>query len=489
MTAGPGRSSIRPRLSAWARPLFYLGHNGLTLAGAVLTTSSAVTLLFFWAREAFGAHPTHPYAGILFFLVLPGLFVFGLLLMPLGIILRRRRLRRRHELPAVYPQIDLREPVVQNTFALVGLATLANVGILGTASYRGVEYMDSTLFCGMACHKVMAPEYAAYVDSPHSRVACVQCHIGPGASWFVRSKLSGTRQLFAVSLDTFSRPIPSPVKHLRPARETCEQCHWPQKFHGDKFLVRTRYADDEANTPSTTVLVLKVGGAVGRGSVGIHGTHLDAGRRIEYVATDGRRQVIPRVTVTERGGARHQYDSTDVHPTPTQLAAGERREMDCMDCHNRPTHAFELPERALDRALAEGRVSPTLPYIKKKGIELLRAEYQDRDTATGRIASGLAEFYRTLYPAVYQRHRSAVESAVAEIQAIYRRNVFPDMKVAWGTYPNNIGHEDFLGCFRCHDDSHKRADGRAITQDCNACHTILAQDESNPKVLSDLGLK
>jgi len=488
MSPSEGGTSAGGTLSGWARPLFYLGQNAVSLTGAVLTTSSAVTLLLFWAREAFSGQPSHPYAGILFFIVLPALFVFGLLLIPAGILWRRRGLRRRGELPEAYPRIDLRAPVVQNTLALVGLATVANIGILGTASYRGVEYMDSTLFCGMACHKVMAPEYAAYVDSPHSRVACVQCHIGPGASWFVRSKLSGTRQLFAVSLETYSRPIKSPVKHLRPARETCEQCHWPEKFHGDKFIVRTKYADDEANTASTTVLVLKVGGRNGRGSVGIHGTHLDPKRQITYVSTDGRRQVIPQVTVADGAGT-NRYDSTDVHPSAAQLAEGEQRQMDCMDCHNRPTHAFELPERALDRALAEGRVSPQLPYIKKKGIEVLRAEYPDRDTANRRIAEGLGEFYRTSYPDAYRQHRSAIESAVTEVQAIYRRNVFPAMKVAWGTYPNNIGHEDFLGCFRCHDDSHKRADGRAITQDCNACHTILAQDESNPKVLSDLGLK
>ena len=488
MSETAGGAPVRRARDGWARPFFYLGQNGLTLAGAVITTSSAVTLFLFWAREAFSAQPTHPYAGILFFIVLPALFVLGLLLIPAGIWWRRRGLRRRGTLPETYPHIDLRAPVVQNTFALVGFATVLNVGILGTASYRGVEYMDSTQFCGMACHKVMAPEYAAYVDSPHSRVACVQCHIGPGASWFVRSKLSGTRQLFAVSLETYSRPIKSPVKHLRPARETCEQCHWPEKFHGDKFLVRTKYADDEANTASTSVLVLKIGGRNGRDSVGIHGTHLDPKRQIDYVSTDGRRQVIPQVTMTDGTGT-SRYDSTDVHPTEAQLADGERRRMDCMDCHNRPTHAFELPERALDRALSEGRVSAQLPYIKKMGIKVLRAEYPDQDTAARRIAEGLGEFYRTSYPAAYQQHRSAVESAVTEVQAIYRRNVFPGMKVAWGSYPNNIGHEDFLGCFRCHDESHKRADGRTITQDCNACHTILAQDESNPKVLSDLGLK
>src|SRR6185436_16985066 len=266
--------------------------------------------------------------------------------------------------------------------------------------------------------KVMAPEYAAYVDSPHSRVACVQCHIGPGASWFVCSKLSGTRQLFAVSLETYSRPIKSPVKHLRPARETCEQCHWPEKFHGDKFLVRTKYADDEANTASTSVIVLKIGGRNGRNSVGIHGTHLDPKRQIDYVATDGRRQVIPQVTVADAAGTR-RYDSTDVHPTAEQLAEGERRRMDCMDCHNRPTHAFELPERALDRALSEGAISTELPFVKKKATELLRAEYPDQETAARRIREGLKEYYRTEQPQAYASHRAQVETAAERVVAIY----------------------------------------------------------------------
>lgn len=475
-------------LARWVRPAFYLGHNALTVTGAVLTTSAAVTLIVFWAGEVLGRHPSHPYAGIVFFLVLPAVFVLGLTLIPLGLWLHRRRLAARGALPAAYPQVDLRSPAVQNAAVLFGVLTLTNVVILGTASYRGVEYMDSTRFCGLVCHSVMAPEYATYVDSPHARVECVQCHIGPGAGWFVRSKLSGTRQVFAVALGTFERPIPSPVKHLRPARETCEQCHWPQKFHGDRFLVRTKYAEDEGNTPSTTVLVLKVGGPHGRSGVGIHGAHM-TDRNIEYTATDRRRQVIPRVTVREPGGVTHEYVSADIPAMAAQLAAGEKREMDCMDCHNRPTHNFELPDRAVDRALSEGRISTQLPWVRKKAVEALRVEYTDHQTATGGIATGLTEFYRQQHPEVYRQHRGAVESAVAEVQAIYRRNVFPAMKVAWGTYPNNIGHEDFLGCFRCHDDNHKRADGLTITQDCSACHTILAQDEQNPKVLSDLGLR
>jgi hypothetical protein len=477
------------RIQSWIRPAFYLGHNTLTLIGAVLTTTAAALLIGFWLRESVREGPAHPYVGIFFFLVLPAVFLLGLLLMPAGVWWRRRNLRARGEIPVSYPKVDLGAPVIRRAVMLVAVATVLNVAILGTASYRGVEYMDSNTFCGTSCHTVMEPQYTAFLDGPHSRVGCTQCHIGEGATWFVRSKLSGTRQVFAVALESYSRPIPSPVEHLRPARETCEQCHWPQKFHGDKFVVRTKYADDEANTATTNVFVVKVGGRAATGHVGIHGIHLDPARPISYVATDGKRQVIPVVESVDATGQKHVYTSTENKVTPEELARGERRTMDCMDCHNRPSHTFEMPERALDRALESGRISPTLPFVKKVGIELLRAEYPDRETAQRKIATDLAAYYQKNHAEIYRAHRGQVEAAAAGLQEIYHRNVFPTMKVGWGTYPNNIGHEDFIGCFRCHDDSHKRADGTAITQDCAACHTVLAMDESNPQVLSDLGLR
>jgi hypothetical protein len=295
--------------------------------------------------------------------------------------------------------------------------------------------------------------------------------------------------VFAVALGTYSRPIPSPVHQLRPARETCEQCHWPQRFAGDKLLVRTKFGDDLNSTPSTTVLVLKIGGRAGTGSVGIHGRHLNPEERISYVATDDRRQVIPKVTYRDDDGKLVEYLSEDAKVTTADLARGEVRKMDCIDCHNRPSHAFELPERAVDRAIQQGGISRDLPFVKKKAVELLRAEYKDRETAERQIGEGLAGFYRTSYPDVYRDRRALVESTGSALKAIYLRNVFPDMKLSWGAHPNHLGHEDTLGCFRCHDESHKASGGRTITQDCNACHTILAQDEANPKVLADLGLK
>ena len=265
-------SSPQP-LRDWARVIYFLGQNPISLIGAVLTTSSAATLIAFWIYDFMLPGPPHPYVGILLFLILPALFILGLLLVPTGILLERRKLRVAGELPQVFPPIDLQSSKIRNTFLFMGLLTVLNILIFGFASYKGVAYMDSTTFCGQTCHTVMSPEFSAYQNSPHSRVECVECHIGPGAGWFVRSKLSGLRQVFAVAFKTYEQPIPSPVKHLRPARETCEHCHWHQRFSGDRFIVKTNYKDDEKNTAVTTALVMKIGGRTSSGSVGIHGRH------------------------------------------------------------------------------------------------------------------------------------------------------------------------------------------------------------------------
>ncbi len=481
--------NLRERFRDWLQPIYFLGQNPLTLTGAVITTSTALTTIAFWFYEIFLPGPPHPYIGLLVFLILPGIFVFGLLLIPIGIWLRRRSLRQSGELPGVFPAIDLGLPVVRRTLEYVAVATVLNLLIVGTASYRGVEYMDSVSFCGTTCHRVMDPEYTAYQNSPHSRVACVECHIGPGAGWFVRSKLSGLRQVFAVTFHTYSRPIPSPVKYLRPARETCEQCHWPQRFTGDKFLVNTSYKDDEKNTPQTDVLVLKVGGRTWQGSVGIHGHHLSDSARIRYISTDAERMTIPAVYYTDDSGKTTEFISTDAKPTQQQLDKGDHRVMDCVDCHNRPTHAFDLPENAVDKQMSGGHISTGLPYIRKKAVEVLKVNYPTRDVAQQSIAREINKFYQTNYPAIYQAQRTVVEQAGAEVAKIYLRNVFPDMRVTWGTHPNNIGHNDSPGCFRCHDGSHTSADGQTIPNDCSTCHQILAAGEVKPKVLTDLGMK
>jgi cytochrome c2 len=481
--------ALRETFIQWLRPLVFLGRNVASLVGAVLTTSSGATLVGFWAFQIITEVRIPPYFGVIFYLILPALFVIGLILIPLGVLWRRNKLRSQGALPSIYPQINLRDPLLKRAAYWLGSLTVLNVVMVGSASYRGVEYMDSVSFCGQTCHTVMQPEYTAYLNSPHSRVACVSCHIGPGASWFVRSKLSGVRQVFAVLLHTYETPIPTPVENLRPAQETCEQCHWPEMFQGDKLLIRTTYGDDEKNTPSTTVLMMKIGGMTWERAVGIHGRHLDPPRRVKYTAIDRARQIIPKVTYTEDNGTVVDFTSSDQKVTPEQLAKGETRTMDCVDCHNRPTHTFHLAGDAVDQAMSESHIDPTLPFIKKKAVEVLDAQYPDRETAQRQIASSLDDFYRSKYPDAYQKQKRALETSIAEVQSIYLRNIFPDMKVTWGTYVNNIGHVNSAGCFRCHDGSHVSKDGNQITQDCAACHALLAIQEQNPQILSQLQVR
>jgi hypothetical protein len=301
-------------------------------------------------------------------------------------------------------------------------------------------------------------------------VHCVACHIGPGAPWFVKSKLSGTRQLFAVALKTYPTPIPSPVQNLRPARDTCEQCHWPEKFTGDRVRQIREFGDDEANTVSTTALQLHVGS--GSDSMGAHGIHwhMAPSTRVTYVTTDEKRQTIVYVKVEDRNGVR-EFRGEGV--TDQQIAGGERRQMDCMDCHNRPSHRFDsTPERAVDEAIGTLALAPSLPFVRREAVAALKVAYPSQDAAQAGIAKRLTDFYARQLGDQAGARQADVKRAIAITQGIYSRNVFPGMKVTWGTYPNNIGHVDFPGCFRCHDDTKKTSDGRVIKQDCELCHKM-----------------
>jgi hypothetical protein len=442
----------------------------LSALGVGLVTLTAVVFLFVLLLDMFGMH-TNPYLGIVFFLILPAFFVLGLLLIPLGLYLERRRRHKGLE-PRTWPRLDLNNPTHRRGVLMVAALTLVNVMIVSLAAFRGIEFMDSPEFCGQVCHTVMEPEFAAYQDGPHSRVRCVDCHIGPGAPFFVKSKLDGTRQVIAVMRGTYSRPIQSPVHNLRPARDTCEQCHWPEKFHGDKVEVVREYGNDEKNTESVTRLLVHVGGGSERLGVasGIH-WHMNVANEIDYIATDEDRQVIPWVRLKDRQGNVREFRAPGV--TDEQIASGERRRMDCMDCHNRPSHPFSpSPERAVDGAMARGEIPRTLPFARRETVEALKASYPDRATAERQIAERLRAFYGQNYASLVPPQGGEIDLLVRGAQRLYGRNVFPTMNVTWGTHPNNSGHVDAPGCFRCHDDQHKTADGRVIRQDCDLCHEI-----------------
>jgi hypothetical protein len=464
-------------------PLIYLASNLISLIGVVLVTTAGILWLLL-LPSLWRGDTANPYLGIPLFMFLPALFIAGLALIPIGISFERRKRNKAGETGPFLPHGN----ELRRLAMFIGITTFLNLVIGGQLTYSAVNYMDSDAFCGTTCHKVMQPEYTAYLQSPHARVSCADCHIGPGASWFVKSKISGVGQLVAVAFHTYPTPIPDPVESLRPARETCEKCHWPQRFSGDVFTVRTSYGSDEQNTPATTVALMKVGGRTFRGTVGIHGAHVAANAKMSYIATDGHRQVIPQVTYTSEDGKTTVYKSTDVKITPADLERGEHRNMDCMDCHNRPTHIFQLPDRAVDQAITQGSINASLPFIKKAAVEALKHEYRDRDAANREIAVNLENFYRTKYPQVYNTQRGQLQTAITAVQGIYQHNIFPEMKVTWGTYPNNLGHTDAPGCFRCHDGNHVSAEGRTISNDCATCHDLLAMEEKNPKILSDLGL-
>jgi hypothetical protein len=283
--------------------------------------------------------------------------------------------------------------------------------------------------------------------------------------------LNGLRQLAHLVQGSYPKPVPSPVFNLRPARGTCEMCHWPEKFHGDKVEIIPSYGDDAENTSAPTRLVLHIGGGLpqfGLGA-GIH-WHTNPQNEIDFVATDKQRLEIPYVRLKDASGKVFEFRTEEV--TDDQIAAGERRQMDCVDCHNRPTHDFfASPERAVDEAIATGAIPTTIPFARREAVAALKETYPDRAAADNGIAERVRAFYRTSEGGASVQPAD-VDRLVRAAQFLHARNVFPAMNVTWGTHPNHLGHTDAPGCFRCHDDLHKTAEGRVIRQDCDLCHEL-----------------
>jgi nitrate/TMAO reductase-like tetraheme cytochrome c subunit len=470
-----------PHQPAW----YLITRHWLSMLGAALTTTAGISWLFVLPLHIRG-HADNPYIGIIVFLILPAVFFAGLALMPIGVYLSKHHITKH----LAEPTFD-RRAAFRKLAWFLGITTLLNLVIGTQITYRAVEYMETPQFCGSSCH-TMAPEFAAYHNSPHSKVECVECHVAPGVQGWIESKKNGTRQLVETVLRIVPHPIPSALasNRLVPARETCENCHWPQKFAGVRLRVYSEFADDEANTRSETVLLMMVGGD--RFS-GIHGAHFGPGVHIRYASTDPARQTIPRVEYQNTTtGETHTFvaaDPPDTSKAPNASNVMQEYDMQCVDCHNRPTHEFELPERAMNKAMSFGEIPVTLPFIKKEGVEVLKASYSTREIAADTLPKNLASFYQQKYPDVYSKRAQDIERAGKAVLAIYNRNVFPELKVTWGTYPNNLGHMDFPGCFRCHDGSHTTKDGKTITQDCNTCHQPLATSEASPEILKTLGIE
>lgn len=462
-----------------------LARNIISYIGFLIATLALVNILFLLLAD-FGEQHVNPYVGIFTYVILPGFLLFGLVLVGIGMLRERRRRRRLSpgEVPA-YPRIDLNQ---RRTRLAIGMTMVAAfIFFLASAlgSYKAYHYTDTDAFCGVTCHSVMHPEYTAYKQSPHARVGCVTCHIGSGATWFVRSKLSGAYQVYATLANKYPKPIPTPVANLRPAQDTCETCHWPEKFWGAQLKVFNHFGYDEANTPRETRMLINTGGGSPTSGIttGIH-WHMNIANRITYVAKDEKRQEIEWVELRDRSGRVTEYRREGSELTPQQIATMPRRVMDCVDCHNRPTHIYQPPDRSVDRALLANRINRTLPYIKQQGVTALTKDYSSTDAAMKAIKTDLDTYYQENYPDLYQSRRADVLRAIQELQAIFRTTRFPEMKVDWRTHPDNVGHFYFAGCFRCHDDQMVSSDGKKITKACEVCHTVLGQAEAGVAMIS-----
>ena len=458
---------MRIRRRLWRNTLTYIG-----------TSLVALALLFIGALSFFDiiSPEPNPYIGLLVFLALPVVLVFGAVLSGLGILVASWRFKRDDSgrTAEFYPRIDLEIPSHRRVLMIIGSIIVLSIPFIGVMSYQGYNYTESDSFCGGVCHQVMEPQHVAHQKSPHARVPCATCHIGHGASWYVKSKISGLRQVLAITMGSFPRPIPNAIEELRPARETCERCHWPQKFYGDQLVTVHHFAADEANSPRILRMMMKTGGndPTTAPPSGIH-WHMALSKSIEFIATDPALQEIPWVRMTDHETNTRRIYRSDGLSSDDPPPEGEVRTMDCMSCHNRATHVFRVPWRAADEAFLADPQLTELPFAKRELIAAVVEPYETKEQGLHEVATALEDFYEINYPEVARDRRPELKRLIEAGERIYNLITFPEMKVTWKTYPDNIGHKNYPGCFRCHVGDHVDDHGRAVSHECAACHTFL----------------
>jgi len=455
----------------------YISFVGIAIAVAAITSDILLFLI-----EITG-NTENAYIGIMTYIIIPSVMILGLFVVLVGMVIERRR--RRRSTPddiLAYPMLDLNNAHTRRTFMVFLVFTFVFISASAFGSYKAFEYSESVVFCGTTCHTVMKPEFMAYKAGAHARVRCVDCHVGSGADWYVRSKLSGAYQLYSVTFEKYSKPIGTPVHNLRPAPDTCEQCHWPEKFFGAQMKVFNRYGNDENNTLHQRRMLLNVGGgSTATGQVtGIH-WHMNIANEVTYIATDERRQEIPWVSIKDRQGNVTEYMDRGKPISNEQISTLGRRKMDCVDCHNRPAHTYLPPDVAVDNSFAAGALDPSMPFLKRQAVEVLSAKYETTEQALNSIDTGIRDFYRVNYKDVYQQKQETINNTVTELQRVFQNYFFPEMKTDWQTHPNNVGHLNTAGCFRCHDGQHFSKAGKVISNDCNICHTTIYDSDAPPE--------
>ncbi len=447
------------------------------MSGAILAFVSLMFILFFFTLSMFYREGSS-YLGLFTYIILPAFLILGLLLIPLGMFIKMRRMKNGLEPLEGKPWlIDFRDTRHRNATIIFGAGTVVLVFLTGIGSYEAFNYTESVKFCGTTCHKVMEPEHTAYQNSEHANVRCVECHVGEGAGWYVKSKLSGLRQVWAVLTNSYTHPIETPIKNLRPARETCERCHWPEKFYSHKLVSEKHYLTDSANTEWDIDLRMKIAAnhnALGN-TEGIH-WHINPNIQIEYIDPKDNREALPWVKSTNKlTGETVIYQDSEAPASDSVIKNVKPRTMDCMDCHTRPSHKYRSPSVFVDNSIAAGEIPVTLPMIKKVAMDILSPAWDNREIARDTITKYINKFYQDTYPDIFANRKADIDKAVTSILAGYAKNIFPEMKATWEAYPDHIGHMEANGCFRCHNGKHTSADGKKISNDCNLCHNIMTQ--------------
>jgi hypothetical protein len=463
-------------------------YNWWSVVGAFVAVATFCVIVLLLLIDIF-LEGTTLYLGLLTFMVLPCFFVAGLGLIAVGALRERRR--RARGIVSPFPRqihIDFENSSHRNAVVVWTIGTA--IFLLGTAvgTYKAYETTESVIFCGELCHNVMAPEYTAYQVSPHANVSCAECHIGSGAEWFVKAKLSGLHQVYAVLANTYQKPIPTPIENLRPARETCEHCHWPEKFFGGRQKLLPHFLSDEENTPYPISLLLNIGGGGTQGHAeGIH-WHVAKSHHMEYIATDHDRKDIVWVRLTKDDGSVAEYTMGGASLDADVKTAHAPRSVDCLDCHNRPSHNYRSPIKIVNQAMHLGKIDVSLPYIKREAVTALDQTYDTLPNALQAIEAHITNFYQEEYPDILTEKPDAVSTSIAALKSVFQENLFPEMKVSWKAYPDHVGHSEFIGCFRCHGSELETGEGETISKDCNLCHTILSQGTKDLASMTPGGL-
>lgn len=457
-----------------------------TITGAVLSGISFLLIVFTIAVSFLIPSESGNYLGLFTYIILPVFLIIGLAMMPIGTIRKMKKDKKREiQREVKFPIVNLNDPSQRRVVLIFVVGTAIFLLFTALGSYEVFHYTASNEFCGTMCHSVMEPEYVTYHGSAHARVQCVECHVGSGASWYVKSKLSGLYQVYSVIAKAYPTPIETPIHNLRPAQETCEKCHWPQKFYDPKYVTKKHYLTDEENTEWNIQMLMKTGpqhSALGL-SEGIH-WHINPDVKIEYTS-NSKRDTIVEVVYTDLSTGKTRVYVDERNTIESSPASHQTKSMDCLDCHNRPSHDYLSPTHFVDNEITAGNISQSIPEIKLIAMEILIREFPTTDSAMSYISAKINKYYSEYYEEFYADNKPLLEDAIAAIQDGYKKNIFPFMKAQWNKYPNFLGHVESMGCFRCHNDNFKSEDDHIISKECTLCHSIKAQGPAGDMVYAN----